>query len=68
MSLESYFEALVLRGWAHNLDGLIIGRLMCKYRGTGGSLLIAESEVHLWVLTEILWCLTITCMYSLLPF
>ena len=35
MCLESYFKAHVLRGWAHNLDGLIIiiRRLLCKIQG-----------------------------------
>ena len=47
MCLESYFKAHVLRGWAHNLDGLIIRRLLCKYRGDGGSLFITENEIHL---------------------
>ena len=46
--LESYFKAHVLRGWAHNLDGLIIRRFLCKYRGDGGSLFITENEIHLW--------------------
>ena len=45
--LESYFKAHVLRGWPHNLDGLIIRRLLCKYRGDGGSLFITENEIHL---------------------
>lgn len=48
MCLESYFKAHVLRGWAHNLAGLIIRRLLCKYRGKGGSLFITENEIHLW--------------------
>ena len=33
MCLENSFKAHVLRGGAHNLDGLIIRRLLCKYRG-----------------------------------
>ena len=49
MCLESYFKAHVLRGWAHSLDGLIIiiRRLLCKYRGDGGSLFITENGIHL---------------------
>ena len=48
MCLERYFKAQVLRGWAHNLHGLIIRRLLCKYKRDGGSLFIAENEIYLW--------------------
>ena len=33
MCQESYIKAHVLRGWTHNLVGLIIIRLLCKYYG-----------------------------------
>ena len=36
MCLENYSKAHVLRGWAHNLYGVIIVRLLCKYGARGG--------------------------------